>query len=534
MAIRNISQSQEQYDRKTWWLLGLAILIIVGFCVTIPSIYVALARSGFLGDTLPPTTGPLLIGLIGLSAIYCLLMVRQQSQINRIRRNLLLDQMELEQARGRLSELTSLFQLGNSLHMDLPLETILEITVRRLASTLHSHDVSLFVYDAATKKLSCRSTFGLTARGAEPEVAINEGAIGWVARHSEPILMRVTDKEARFGKFFAAHPDAGSALILPVSVEKRCVAVLQVCRAQNADPFRIEHRDIGQLFADNVAPVIDRAQAMSRVRQTAAAAEAAPEIYEGAMGAFRDVFLTAAAAELKAPLSTIVAYTEVLDTNDGKMTPATRQEFSERLRQEARRTMEIVDDVLDLVRLELGRYLLDLHMGNVNQITKTAVEAAKPMAAARGVSIDVDLDPAIPDQHVDPAKLHQSILHLLRNAVRLSPAKARVRVCSLLQERCVRVEVQDSGPGVPAEGAASLFDLERVGAEDGKRTADGMGFGLHLARRFVELHGGQAGADPAPEGGAIFWLTLPRGEDISSMIGADMFADPLVEDLAKQ
>ncbi|MGH7680402.1 MAG: GAF domain-containing sensor histidine kinase, partial [Candidatus Eiseniibacteriota bacterium] len=378
-------------------------------------------------------------------------------------------------------------------------------------------------------KLSCRATFGLNARGPEPETALNEGPIGWVARHSEPVLMRVTDKEARFAKFFASHPDAGSALVLPVSVDKRCVAVLQVCRAQNADPFRIEHRDIGQLFADNVAPVIDRAQAMARVRQTAAAAETAPQVYDGAMGAFRDVFLSAATAELKAPLSTIAAYTEVLDQNDGKMTPATRQEFSERIREESRRAVEIIDDVLDLVRLELGRYLLDLHMGNVNAITKTAIESVKPMAAARGVSIDVDLDPSIADQHVDPAKLHQSVLHFLRNAIRLSPTKARVRVVSVLQEKCVRLEVQDSGPGIPAEGGASLFELERTGAGDGKRTAEGMGFGLHLARRFVELHGGQAGADPAPEGGAVFWLTLPRGDDFSSLIGADSFA----EDFAK-
>jgi signal transduction histidine kinase len=340
--------------------------------------------------------------------------------------------------------------------------------------------------------------------------------------------MRSTDKEARFAKFFAAHADAGSVLMLPVHVEKRCVAVLQVCRAQKAEPFRLEHRDIGQLFADNVAPVIDRAQAVARIRQTAAAAEATPHVYEGAMGSFRDVFLSTAAAELKAPLSTIVAYTEVLDQNDGKLTPATRLEFSDRLRSEAQRTMAIVDDVLDLVRLELGRYLLDLHRGNVNQIARTALELATPTAVARGVTIDVDLDPDIPDQHLDPAKLHQSVFHLLRNAIRLSPSKGRVRLATALLEKHVRIEVQDSGPAAPADGSGGAFDLERIGAPDDKRSADGMGFGLLLARRFVELHGGKAGADPAPEGGAIFWFQLPRGEDLTTLIGTD----PFVEDLA--
>jgi signal transduction histidine kinase len=531
MQSPNIHLNQSQYDRKTWWLLGLAIFIIFGFCVTVPSLYVALARSGFLGDLLSPSAGPLLIGLIGLTALYCLLMIRQQSQINRIRRSMLVDQMELEQSRGRLAELTSLFQLGNTLHMDLPLETILEITVRRLASTLHSHDVSLFLYDPTSRKLPCKATFGLTARGAEPEVTVGEGAVGWVARHHEPILMRVTDKEARFAKFFESHPDAGSVLLLPVAVEKRCVAVLQVCRALKAEPFRLEHRDIGQLFADNVAAVIDRAQAMVRIRQTAAAAGTEPPpTAESATGPFRDLFLTTATSELKTPLATIVAYSEVLDQNEGKMTPAMRKEFSDRLRDEAQRTMVLVDDVLDLVRLEMGRYLLDLHFTGVNQIARAAIDLAKPMAEARGITMDADLDPAIPDQHLDPAKLRQSILHLLRNAVRLSPAKGRVRLKTSINEQGIQVEVHDAGPSIPAEAAASVFELESVGERHGKRCGDGMGFGLHLARRFVELHGGQVGAGPSPEGGATFWLVLPRGEDLSSLIGSDSFA----EDLAKK
>jgi signal transduction histidine kinase len=343
--------------------------------------------------------------------------------------------------------------------------------------------------------------------------------------------MRVTDKEARFAKFFESHPDAGSVLLLPVAVEKRCVAVLQVCRALKAEPFRLEHRDIGQLFADNVAAVIDRAQAMVRIRQTAAAAGTEPPpTAESATGPFRDLFLTTATSELKTPLATIVAYSEVLDQNEGKMTPAMRKEFSDRLRDEAQRTMVLVDDVLDLVRLEMGRYLLDLHFTGVNQIARAAIDLAKPMAEARGITMDADLDPAIPDQHLDPAKLRQSILHLLRNAVRLSPAKGRVRLKTSINEQGIQVEVHDAGPSIPAEAAASVFELESVGERHGKRCGDGMGFGLHLARRFVELHGGQVGAGPSPEGGATFWLVLPRGEDLSSLIGSDSFA----EDLAKK
>ncbi|HEU4333107.1 MAG TPA: GAF domain-containing protein, partial [Candidatus Eisenbacteria bacterium] len=396
--------SEIQFDRKSWWILGLAVLIIVAFCFTLPSLYMGLVRSGYLGDRLPASgETTLLIGLIGLTILFCLYMLHQHAQLVRLRRKLHQDQMELEQSRGRLAELTSLFQLGNSLHMDLPLETVAEITVRRLASSLHSQDVCLFLLDPETRTLSCRARFGLVPRGPEPDVPIGEGAVGWTARTREPLLLRAGECDARFAPFFQDRSDAGSALILPVTVENRCIAVLQACRAAKAETFRLEHRDIAQLFASNVAPVLDRAQAMLRLRQAAAAAgTVAPPAEENAAGAFRDVFLSSATTELKSPLTTIVAYTEVLEQNEGKMTPAMRREFAGRLREEAERMLALVDDVVDLVRLELGRYLLDLRLANVNGVIRQAVDAVQPLIESRGLAVDLDLDPSIPDQHLDP------------------------------------------------------------------------------------------------------------------------------------
>ena len=525
-------QTQIQFDRRAWGILGLAILLILAFSATIPSLYVSLIRSGFLGDRLPAGGGwMLLVGLVGLTSLFCLYMIHQQREINRFRQKMMHDQMELEQSRGRLAELTSLFQLGNNLHMELPLETILEITVRRVASTLHSHDVCLFLYDSDTKTLSCRSSFGLGSRDPEPDVALGDGAVGWSARHREPILMTARDKEARFASFFGSHPDTGSVLVLPIAIENRTVAVLQVCRAAKAAPFSLDHRDVGQLFADNVAAVIDRARVMDRLRQsTNAIASAATADAAVPAGPFRDSFLSAATAELKSPLTTIVAYSEVLDQNEKKMTPSMRLEFTARLRSEAQRMMVLVEDVLDVVRLELGRYMMELTVANVNESVRTAIDAVRPMAEARGVSLEMALDQNIPDQHLDPGKLRQAVLGLVRNGIRFSPPKGRVRVSTWLRDDSVTIEIRDSGPPVPEETAALVFDLEQAAAGEMKRCKDGLGFGLHLAKRFVELHGGTvaAGTDPAGAG-ASFWIRLPRSGDLARLVGAD----PFVEELAK-
>jgi signal transduction histidine kinase len=523
--------AQKQADRRTSMLLGLVILVLLGFAFTVQTLWVSIVRSGFLGDNVPAGGWTLLVGLVGLTVLFCLYILHQHGEINRFRTRLVTEQMELEQSRGRLAELTSLFQLGNSLHMDLPLDTILEITVRRVASTLHSHDVSLFLFDPDPKTLKCRARFGLTPREPDTEVRLGEGAVGWVARHREPILMRVADREARFAEHFMSHPDAGSALILPVNFENRCVAVLQVHRAAKAEPFKLEHRDIGQLFADNVAGVIERALVVrhlearaTNLKPAAIKGEPAPQ----QATPFQDSFLSAAENELKTPLTTILAYSEVLDQNDKRMNTSMRREFTVRLRGEAQRLLHLVDDVLDLARLETGRFLLDLRIDNVNTIARAAIDTVRALAASKQVDLELKLDEKIPDQHLDSVKVRQAVLHLLQNGIRFSPPKGRVTVTTWLGDDHVRLEVRDSGPAVEAEAASMVFDIDAQVEGLSKRVKDGLGFGLHLAKRFVELHGGQVGVGESPSGsGAAFWIRLPRGEGLENLIGRDPFVEQI-------
>lgn len=518
------------FDQRSWSMLILAILLLLAFAITVPSLFVALERSGFLGDRVPPGGWTLVVSVAGLTILFSLYMIHQQAQLNRLRRQMMRDEMDLEQSRSRLAELTALFQLGNSLRLDLPLETILEITVRRVASTLHSHHVAIFLLDPGTKTLTCRASFGLSASPPEPDVPWGEGPLGWVARHGEPILMARSEGPARFAGFFSSHPHVGSVLFLPVAVDQRAVAVLQVSRAVKSDPFRMEHRDIGQLFAQNVAGVIDRAVLMMRLRQTTVPENRPESGSQPAIGAFRDSFLSAAARELGSPLTTILAYSEVLDQNDRRMTPAMRLEFTSRVRSEAQRLNALLSDVLDSVRVELGRYLLELDRVNLNELIRESAESARPIAKAKELDLELALDSKIPDQLLDASKLRYAIGSLLKNGIRFSPPKGQIRVTSWLGDESVQIEFRDAGPPIAPESAPLLFDLEHAADQGGPRAKDGLLFGLHLARRYVELHNGSIGAGPAPDGtGAMFWICVPRGEDVSRLIGSD----PFVEEIAK-
>ncbi|HEY6572074.1 MAG TPA: GAF domain-containing sensor histidine kinase [Candidatus Eisenbacteria bacterium] len=531
MAARPSDKIQSRIESKTWWLIGLSILMILGFSLTIPLLLLSLVRAGVLEGVLPADGGfSIVVGLLGLAALFSLNLVYQQAQINKMRRRMVQDQMDLEQSKSRLAELTSLFQLGNSLHMDLPLETILEITVRRIGSTLHAHDVDIFILSRETKSLHCTASFGLAPRPPQPDVPYGEGPVGSCARNRGSILLVAGDRSAPFAEFLASRTDTGSILFLPIQAEKRCVGVLQISRAASAEAFRAEHRDVAQLFADNIGPVIERARGAASLRQnTAAVADVPAPVESSVAGSFQDSFLHSAGQELKSPLTAIVAYSEVLDQNDKRMTPAMRTEFTGRVRSEAQRMMGLVDDVLDLVRLELGRYVLELRLGNVNDLVKEAADAVRPLAAAKGISLELTLDDTITNQHLDPAKLRHSVIHLLRNAVRFSPVKSRVTVGTKLGDGEVRISVADKGPAIEAADPAEIFEIDVVARNDQKRARNGEGFGLHLTKRFVELHGGSVGAGASPDGGSVLWIQLPWSSDLSTLVGADPFVEELTQ-----
>ena len=531
MASRPSDQIHSRIESKTWWLIGLSILMILGFSVTIPLLLLSLVRAGVLQGVLPSDGGfSLVVGLLGLAALFSLNLVYQQSQINAMRRRMVQNQMDLEQSKSRFAELTSLFQLGSTLHMELPLQTILEIAVRRVASTLHAHDVDIFLLSRETKSLLSASSFGLTPRPPEPEVPYGEGPVGWCAKNKQPIRITAGEKGTPFADFVAARPNAGSLLVLPILADKKCVGAIMISRSGNAEPFTDDHREVAQLFANNLGPIIERSLAASTLRKNVAEVAAAPAAETvSAAGSFQDSFLTAAGHELKSPLTSIVAYSEVLDQNDRRMTPAMRTEFTGRVRGEAQRMMGVVDDILDLVRLDLGRYMLDLHVGGVNAVVKEAVEAVRPAADAKQVAIEAALDESIPAQHLDTAKLRQSVVHLLRNAVRFAPARSRVAVATRFGDGDVTIEIRDRGPTFDVVEASEIYEIESAAGGSVKRARDGSGFGLHLAKRFVELHGGAVGAGTTAEGEALLWIRLPWGGDLSPLVGADPFAEELTK-----
>ncbi|HEX4406697.1 MAG TPA: ATP-binding protein [Polyangia bacterium] len=188
-------------------------------------------------------------------------------------------------------------------------------------------------------------------------------------------------------------------------------------------------------------------------------------------------------------------------------------------RDDCERLQVIVDELLNLSRLESGQ--IDLHRRRVDPETLAsgALDVHKAAAEQAGIALAAEVPPGLPDVFVDPDRLALVFTNLLGNAIRFAPAGSRIVVRAKAERPAetlrghkvvdapeVRFEVQDQGPGIPKEHQAELFEkFFRVPGSP----AGGSGLGLFIAKGLVQAHGGRIGVDSAPGGGATFWFTVP-------------------------
>jgi len=449
------------------------------------------------------------VALVGLVLLFCLYTVTQQRQINRMRQALESEEREREDVSTRLSELSALFQVSTTLQLQLRLDVILEIIVRRVVWTLKAQQASVMIIDAETGELVTRASYGLEAefsRGAR--VRVGEGIAGWVASRREPVLLGLKPPTAELGRHYKMNRSITSALSLPMSVGDRVIGVLNVNRINHSQPFHGQHLEVLRVFGEHIAAVIDRAEVLERLGRRARELEADNEKLAD-LNRMKDVFLSTASHELKTPLSSVIAYAELLDDHEGKLTREQAREFVGRLRSEAQRLLGLIDDILDLSRLESGKMALRSRRTDLAATARAALETVRPLGAKHGVELRSDLAPGLAPQMLDEVKIRQVIVNLLVNAVKFSPRGSAVTLRTREDETFVRLEVCDDGPGVSPDEATHIFELFGQGATMAEGKSVGVGIGLHLVKRITELHGGHVGVISTPGSGSTFWVRLP-------------------------
>jgi len=173
-----------------------------------------------------------------------------------------------------------------------------------------------------------------------------------------------------------------------------------------------------------------------------------------------------------------------------------------------------VDELLDLARGELG--LLELNSKEVDplQLLRSVTDDMAPVASSREQSMVLELPSSLPPVWADEGRLYQVLLNLLNNALKWTPKGGKVTLRAREEKRYLIAEVQDTGPGIPAEEQHRLFDPYSRPEID-RRRLDGLGLGLSLCRTIVELHGGKIWVESEEGKGSTFGFSVPLRPDVS-------------------
>ena len=248
------------------------------------------------------------------------------------------------------------------------------------------------------------------------------------------------------------------------------------------------------------------------VRKSEEAAEAASRA--------KTEFLSSVSRELRAPINALLGFGQQLLSERSEPLGESRRRAVEQILQSGRRLLELINELLDLARVESGKLVLSVEPVSVDGVLAECVPPVQDFARERGVRIDAPADGSL---HVmaDYMRLKQSLLHIVSNAVKYNRAGGSVSLRAEARDAAgrVRISVADTGPGIPAARHAEIFRPFRRLSPDAAGT-EGTGIGLALARGYVSAMGGEIGFDSEPGRGATFWIELPPAKAPAPQEGA--------------
>jgi PAS domain S-box-containing protein len=284
-----------------------------------------------------------------------------------------------------------------------------------------------------------------------------------------------------------------SSMVVPLVARDRALGVISLAIAASDRRYDETDLALAREMARHAALALDNARLYREAQEA---------------NRLKDEFLATVSHELRTPLNAIMGWAEMLRTGrlDDEMTAQAYETIARNAISQAR----IIDDILDVSRIITGKLRIDAEPVELAAITGTVVEAVRPAALAKNITLDVELDEAASAVSGDAGRLQQVVWNLLSNAIKFTPENGRVTVRLAGDGAETHLTVRDSGCGIKPEFLPHVFDRFRQADSSYTRRHGGLGLGLAIVRHIVEMHGGTVTAESAGEDrGATFTVGLP-------------------------
>ena len=294
---------------------------------------------------------------------------------------------------------------------------------------------------------------------------------------------------------------AGSnGLYVPLTAEKNSIGVLGVWPLDSDQLLSPEKRLLLDALTSFTAMAINRVQLGEKAKETQLLADSER---------LRTALLNSISHELRTPLTSITGAVTGLLEEDEVYSPEARRDLLQNVKQGAVRMERVVNNLLDMARLESGFLKLNQDWCDVQDIIGVAVSRLESL---RHWPLKIDIQPNLPLLYTDFVLIEQVIVNLLDNAVKYSERSEEITITAQRIEGMIEIRIADRGPGIPEDQLGQVFDkFYRLKTS---RKTSGVGLGLTICRAMVEAHGGKIWADNNPGGGAMVTFTLPLNEEL--------------------
>ena len=383
------------------------------------------------------------------------------------------------------------------------LQAVLDALVESAARLCDASNAFIYRRDGQTYRLD--STFGFSPEYKEymierPIAPGRETLVGRTTIEGKVvhILDALNDPEYTWSES-QLRGGYRTMLGVPLMREGIPVGVLSLTRTE-VKPFTDRQIELLTTFADQAVIAIENVRLFDEIQDKSRQLEVASQ--------HKSQFLANMSHELRTPLNAILGYTELMADGIYGQLPEKTMGVLKRLESNGRHLLGLINDVLDLSKIEAGQLVLELTDYSLEDIAQTVRSTLEPLAADKKLTFKVEVAPKIPAGHGDGRRLTQVLINLVGNAIKFTDA-GEVVITAGASDGSFHLSVRDTGPGISAADQAKLFQEFQQADNAITRKKGGTGLGLAISKRIVEMHGGKIWVESKVGQGSTFSFTVP-------------------------